>query len=121
MNILAVHCAAYDSWKEMYESNSSFREIWKTIKQPTIINETPFLDYTMQYGWQYRLNQIYVFQSTDHLILITEVHASSYGGHFRNAKILLHLQRHFYWPAMSKQVESFIRECALCSQRKPSN
>jgi hypothetical protein len=60
MNILAAHCAAYDSWKEMYESTPAFREIWTAVQQPTIINQTPFLDYTIWDGWLYHLNQLCV-------------------------------------------------------------
>ena len=86
-----------------------------------MINQTPFLDYTICDGCLYKLNHLCLPQSEDHLILIPEAHASSCGEHFGTAKTILNLQRHFYWPALHKQVEKFIRACSLCSQSKPSN
>jgi hypothetical protein len=44
----------------MYESTPAFREIWTAVQQPTIINQTPFLDYTIWDGWLYHLNQLCV-------------------------------------------------------------
>ena len=85
-----------------------------------MINQTPFLDYTIRDGWLYKLDRLCVQQSEDSLILIREAHASSCG-HFGTAKTILNLQRHFYYPALPKQVEKFIRTCSLCSQSKPSN
>jgi hypothetical protein len=105
----------------MYEEDPSFKEIWSELQQPTVIKQTPFLDYTIREGWLYCLNQLCVPQSKDGLILIWEAHASSYGGHFGNLKTILHLQHHFYWPVMSKKVNSFIRDCSLYSQIKLSN
>jgi hypothetical protein len=60
-------------------------------------------------------------QSEDRLLLIKESHASACGGHFGTTKTILNLTRHFFWPTLSRQVEIFIRSCALCSQTKPSN
>ncbi len=121
LHILEVRCAAYDAWKDMYATDPVFGEIWEALQHPTVINQTPFLDYTIRDGWLYKLNQLCVPQSDDRLILIREAHASSCGGHFGTAKTILNLQRHFYWPALPKQVEKFIRACSLCSQSKPSN
>jgi len=91
------------------------------LQQPKTINHKPFLDYTIEEGCLYHVNKLVVPQSEDHLILIRETHASSYGGHFRTAKTLLHLQCHFYWLSMYKHVEHFIQYCSLCSQTKPYN
>jgi hypothetical protein len=63
MNILAVRCATYNSWKDMYEADPTFKEIWSALQQLRVINHTPFLDYTIREGWLYRLNQQCVPQS----------------------------------------------------------
>jgi hypothetical protein len=86
-----------------------------------VINENPFLDYTIRDGWLYKLNFLCVPHSEDYLFLIREVHTSSYRGHFGTKKTIQHLQHQFHWPSMQPQVEKFIRACALCSQSKPSN
>jgi hypothetical protein len=119
--ILEVHCANYDTWKDQYATDQDFQEIWVALHSPTVVNQTPFLDYTIRDGWLYKLNLLCVPHSDDHLLLIKEAHASAYGGHFGTTKTLQHLQCHFYWPSMQPQVEKFIRACALCSQSKPSN
>ena len=42
----------------------------------------------MKDGWLYKMNQLYVTQSEDHLIFIKEAHYSLYGGHFGTTKTL---------------------------------
>ena len=58
LHILEVCCAAYDAWKAMYTEDPSFGEIWRALQQPTVINQTPFLDYTICDGWLYKLNRL---------------------------------------------------------------
>ena len=72
------------------------------LQQTTVINQTPFLDYTIRDGWLYKLNQLCVPQFEDRLILIQEAQASSCGGHFGTAKTILNLQRHFYCLVLPK-------------------
>jgi hypothetical protein len=60
LHILVVCCATYDAWKDMYATDPCFGEIWGALQQPTIINHTPFLDYTIHDGWLYKLNQLCV-------------------------------------------------------------
>ena len=114
-------CANYDTWKDQYAIDQNFQEIWVALHSPMVVNQTLFLDYTIWEGWLYKLNLLCVAHSYDHLLLIKEAHASTYGGHFGTKKTLQHLQRHSYWPSMQPQVEKFIRACALCSQSNPSN
>ena len=91
LHILEVCCVGYDSWKAIYEEDPSFGEIWRVLQQPTMINQTPFLDYTIHDGWLYKLNCLCVPQSKDHLILICEAHASSCGEHFGTTKTILNI------------------------------
>jgi hypothetical protein len=121
LSILEVRYATYDTWKDQYATDTEFQEIWEALQSPTMINQTPFLDYTIQDGWLYKLNFLCVPHSEDHLFLIREAHASAYGGHFGTTKTNQHLECHFHWPSMQPQVEKCIRVCALCSQSKPSN
>jgi hypothetical protein len=91
------------------------------LQSPIVINQTPFLHYTIEDGWLYMLNLLCVPHSEDCLLLIREVHASTYRGHFRTTKTTQHMQRHFHWPSMQPQAEKYNRPCSLCSQYKPSN
>jgi hypothetical protein len=56
ISILEVHCATYDRWKDQYATDPKFREIWESFQSSAVINQTPFLDYTIQDGWLYKFN-----------------------------------------------------------------
>ena len=86
--ILQVRCATYETWKEQYQIDTDFKNIWHAVQNPTVINQTPFLDYTIRDGWLYKLNLLCVPHSEDRLLLIKETHASTYGGHFGTTKTL---------------------------------
>jgi hypothetical protein len=60
LHILEVRSVAYDAWKDMYIEDPCFGEIWRVLQQPTMINQTPFLDYTICDGCLYKLNQLCV-------------------------------------------------------------
>jgi hypothetical protein len=65
-----------------YDTDPCFGEIWTMLQQPTIINKTPFLDYTICEGRLYKMHQLCVPQSKDLLIITREAHSSSCRGHF---------------------------------------
>ena len=56
LSILEVCCATYDTWKYRYATDINFQEIWEALQIPTVINQTPFLDYTIWDEWLYNLN-----------------------------------------------------------------
>ena len=60
LHILEVHFVVYDASKEMYVEDPSFGEIWRALQQPIVINQTPFLDYTIHHGCLYKLSQLCV-------------------------------------------------------------
>lgn len=71
-----------------YYTNPYFGPIIRSLQQPTMVNKTPFLDYTIRDGFLYKLNPFCVQFGPTHHPLIKEVHYSSYGGHFSVQKIL---------------------------------
>ena len=80
----------------------------ESIQQPTVVNQSPFLDCKDQVGFLYKLSQLCVPARSTCLLLIKEAHSSSHGGHFGVQKIMLHPQRYFFWPSMWKEVEYYI-------------
>ena len=60
LSILEMCCATYDTWKDQYAIDPDFQDIWGALQTPTVINQTPFLDYTIQDGWLYKLNLLCV-------------------------------------------------------------
>ena len=53
--------------------------------------------------------------------VIREAHSSHIAGHFGVGKTLTQLKRYFYWPRMNETMSKYVRGCAMCSTRKPSN
>ena len=96
MHILEVCYVAYDVWLESYATNLFFGEVWCTLQQPTIINQTPFLDYTICDNCLYKPNQLCVLQIEDHLIIIHNTHVSFCRGNFGTKNTILNLQRNLY-------------------------
>ena len=45
--ILQVRYATYQTWKDQYQTDQDFREIWGAVHNPIVTNQTPFLDYTI--------------------------------------------------------------------------
>jgi hypothetical protein len=86
-----------------------------------VVDQTSFLDYTLQDGFLYRSNPLCVPAGSGRLTLIKEAHSSSYGGHFGTSRTLQHLQRYFDWSSVGEHVEDFIWRCSPCDQSKPSN
>ena len=82
MHILEVPCVACDTFTEMYAIYLCLREFWIFFQQPKVIKKMTFLDYTLSNNWLYKMNELCVPEWEDHLIIIREVHTSSWGDHF---------------------------------------
>ena len=53
--------------------------------------------------------------------IITELHATPYGGHGGITKTYENVSRLFFWPSMRKDVIQYVHYCAECQRNKPSN
>ena len=49
--------------------------------------------------------------------LFEEVHAGRFAAHQRTAKIQATLMRHYWWPGMRRDIESWCRACVTCWER----
>jgi len=76
-----------------YDTDPCLGEIWTMLQQPTIINKTPFLEYTICEGRLYKMNQLCVPQSKDLLIIMREAHSSSCRGRFGAVMIQIMQER----------------------------
>jgi hypothetical protein len=52
--------------------------------------------------------------------IIWEAHYSRVAGHFGIEKIVVVLQKHFYWEKLRQDVNKYIRSCTACSISKPA-
>jgi hypothetical protein len=65
------------------------------------------------------LGHLYV--STSELAkMILEAHYSRMAGHFGMEKVVVVLQKRFYWPKFQQDVIKYIRSCAACSISNPT-
>ena len=55
-----------------------------------------------------------------HENIIWEYHYSWMVGHFGMEKIVVILQKHFYWPKLHQDINKYIRSCTSCSIVKPT-
>lgn len=53
--------------------------------------------------------------------LIAAFHASAIGGHSGVIATYHRLKRHFHWKGIKRDVDSYIKQCAICQQAKHSN
>lgn len=53
--------------------------------------------------------------------IIAAYHSSALGGHSGIAATYHRLRTHFAWKGMRQDVESFIKQCAICQQSKHTN
>jgi hypothetical protein len=52
--------------------------------------------------------------------LMREAHDANYSGHMGFKKTLDLLQRHYWWPGMRKDIESYVKTCESCQRNKSS-
>jgi len=87
--ILNIQSAAYD-WKSLSSLDPYFGLIITSLQRPTVVDQTSFLDYTLQDGFLYRSNPLCVPAGSGRLTLLKEAHSSSYGGHFGTSRMRKH-------------------------------
>jgi hypothetical protein len=78
--------------------------------------------------YRFKFNVDGILQSGGHLVvsegqrlrlcMFEELHDSRMGGHFRQEKMYLQLNRQFHWPDMEASVCCYIKGCDLCLRTK---
>ena len=60
----------------------------------------------------------YVVPTEEQAKILHQAHSAATSGHFGIAKTMAKLRTRFYWPLMKKDVQEFIKTCAVCQQVK---
>ena len=55
--------------------------------------------------------------ASDRHKLFLEIHEGAFSGHLRQAKIHSQLSRHYWWPGMRKDLDTWCRACLKCATR----
>jgi hypothetical protein len=80
IHILDVQFEVYEKWNHMCSTNSFFSIVVQVLQHHTKVNHTPFLDYSLQDGWLYKMDLLDVTNNDAPLTLLCEAHSLAHGG-----------------------------------------
>ncbi|XP_031126079.1 uncharacterized protein LOC116028495 [Ipomoea triloba] len=69
-------------------------------------------------GFLFKENRVCIPNCSLRVSLISESHGGGLMGHFGISKTYDALHKHFYWPRMKKDVETFVNNCTTCHHAK---
>jgi hypothetical protein len=78
------------------------------------------LDYHVHDNLLYHLGKLCIPRD-ERVNVIKEAHTYLISGHFWVGKKIAQLQIYCYWPRMNETVSNYVKGCAMCATRKPSN
>ena len=100
---------------QLYETDPDFTTTYQMLGAKILVD-----NFHLQDGLLCRLGHICV-PSSERVKLIWESHYSRVVGHFDIKKIVVMLQKHFYWPKLRHEVSKYIRSCIAYAIAKPTN
>ena len=78
-------------------------------------------EFTVLDGVLYRLEKDKTLRiippTRDRHRLYLEVHEGVFSGHLRQVKVHSQLSRHYWWPGMRKDIDTWCRACVKCASR----
>jgi hypothetical protein len=101
-------------WPQLYQQDPNFATTYQLLG--TGVN---VIDFHIQDGLLCHLGHLCV-PARKHANMIWEAHYSRMAGHFGMEKIVVVLQKHFYWPKLRQDVNKYIRSCTACVISKPT-
>jgi hypothetical protein len=101
-------------WPQLYQCDPDFATTYQLLG--TVANVT---DFHIQDGLLCHMSYP-CFPTRERAKMIWEAHYSWMGGHFGMEKIVVILQKHFYWPKLRQDISKYIKACTTCSIAKPS-
>ena len=79
-------------------------------------------DFTVLDGVLYRVEKDKTLKivppEIDRYQLFLEVHEGVFSGHLRQAKVHSQLNRHYWWPGMHRDIDTWCRACIKCAKRR---
>jgi hypothetical protein len=101
-------------WPQLYQQDPDFTTTYQLLG--TCTNVTNF---HIQDGLLCHLGHLCV-PTSEHAKMIWEAHYSRMEGHFGMEKIVVILQKHFYWPKLRQDINKYIISCTSCAISKPT-
>jgi hypothetical protein len=99
-------------WPQLYQTDPDFATTYQMLGANAVV-----INFDLQDGLLCRLGHSCV-PSSERANLIWESHYSRVEGHFVVEKIVVMMQKHFYWPKLRQDVSKYIRSCIAFSIAK---
>jgi hypothetical protein len=79
---MSLEVVSLNFLKTLNEEDAKFSKASKVCKEPWSLDITPYLDYHIQEGILFKIQQLCISISSIRLNLIKELHSGCLGGHF---------------------------------------
>ena len=105
-------------FKELYETDSDFKEAFDACKNPVLMDGSKWLDYFLQDGLLFKKNQLCIPNCSMRENLIKEKHSGGLARHFGIEKTFEQLNKFYFWSKMKSEVEKYVKTCKICQHAK---
>jgi hypothetical protein len=111
-----LHSCGHEAseWPQLYQQDPDFATTYHLLGTGMTIT-----DFHIQDRLLCHLGHLCV-PTRERAKMIWESHYSRMAGHFGMEKIVVILQKHFYWPKLRQDVNKYIRSCTSCAISKPT-
>jgi len=91
-----IQVLGFDFPKELYETDSDFKEAFEACKNPVLADRSKWLDYFIQDGLLFKKSQLCIPNCSMRENLIKEKHSGGLAGHFGTEKTFEQLNRFYF-------------------------
>ena len=102
----------FEHLKALYVEDEDFGELYADC------SKHPKGHFLIREGFLFKDTQLCVPKCNIRGLLLREVHEGSLASHYGQHKTLTMLREHYYWPAMEKDVQDFLKRCGTCQVAK---
>lgn len=108
---LSVFVPGFESFADLYETDSFFAAIWRDLA----LNKR--YDFSLVDGFIFKDNRLCVPESSLRLQIIKELHGEG-ERHIGRDRTLKLVTDSYFWPTLRRDVERFVTRCTTCQRGK---
>eukprot|EP00253_Pinus_taeda_P034942 PITA_34942 len=113
-----VQVLGFEHLRDLYKTDTDFREAYEACQNPLIRGNSPWLDYNIQEKLLFKGGQLCIPSCSMRENIIREKHNGGLAGHFGIDKTLEQLSHFYFWPRMRRDVQHFVAKCKVCQLAK---
>eukprot|EP00253_Pinus_taeda_P011532 PITA_11532 len=95
-----VQVLGFEHLRDLYKTDTDFREAYEACQNPLIRGNSPWLDYNIQEKLLFKGGQLCIPSCSMRENIIREKHSGGLAGHFGIDKTLEQLSHFYFWPRM---------------------